>query len=220
VHFGDDWDERLRMADPGQIRHRTFAALRALFGALAQRQPTVLILEDLHWADSLSLDLIGELLGLLADHPLLLLCVYRPGREYPSERLAAVAERRCPDRYAELRLHPLTPAESRQMLASLLTVEGLPAKARELIVSQGEGNPFFTEEVVRALIDAGLLYREGAHWRAREQVALARAPEGVQAVILSRVDRLAAGDKRYCRRPRCWDGCFSGRCWRALRRRT
>ena len=65
------------------------------------------VLEDLHWADSLSLDLIGELLGLLADHPLLLLCVYRPGREYPSERLAAVAERRCPERYTELRLHPL-----------------------------------------------------------------------------------------------------------------
>ena len=119
------------MADPAQIRHRTFAALRAFFGALARRQPTVLVLEDLHWADSLSLDLIGELLGLLADHPLLLLCVYRPGREYPSERLAALAERRCRDRYNEVRLHPLTADESRQMLASLLTVEGLPAKARE-----------------------------------------------------------------------------------------
>ena len=82
LRFGDDWDARLRMADPGQIRHRTFAALRAFFGALARRQPIVLVLEDLHWADSLSLDLIGELLGLLTDHPLLLLCVYRPGREY------------------------------------------------------------------------------------------------------------------------------------------
>ena len=196
VSFGDDWDERLRMADPGQIRHRTFAALRAFFGALAQRQPTVLVLEDLHWADSLSLDLIGELLGLLADHPLLLLCVYRPGREYPSERLAAVAERRCRECYTELRLHALTADESRQMLASLLTVEGLPAKARELIVAQGEGNPFFTEEIVRGLIDAGLLYRDGATWRARERIEIAHAPEGVQSVILSRVDRLAAGDRQ------------------------
>jgi len=50
VRFGDDWDERLRMGDPGQIRHRTFAALRAFFAALAGRQPAVLVLEDLHWA--------------------------------------------------------------------------------------------------------------------------------------------------------------------------
>ncbi len=49
---------------------------------------------------------------------------------------------------------------------------------------------------MRALIDAGLLYREGAHWRVREQIELARAPEGVQSVILSRVDRLAAEDKQ------------------------
>ena len=196
VKFGDDWDERLRMADPAQLRYRTFAALRAFFGALARRQPTVLVLEDLHWADSLSLDLIGELLGLLADHPLLLLCVYRPGREYPSERLAALAERRCADHYTELRLHPLAADESRRLLASLLTVEGLPTQARDLIVAQGEGNPFFTEEIVRGLIDAGLLYRDGATWRARERIEIAHAPEGVQSVILSRVDRLAAGEKQ------------------------
>ena len=82
------------------------------------------------------------------------------------------------------------------MLASLLTVEGLPVNARELIVAQGEGNPFFTEEIVRGLIDAGLLYREGATWRAQERIAMVRAPEGVQGVILSRVDRLAAGEKQ------------------------
>ena len=156
----------------------------------------MLVLEDLHWADSLSVDLIGELLGLLDDHPLLLLCVYRPGREYPSERLAAVAERRGRERYTEVRVRALTPDESRQLLASLLTVEGLPVKARELIVAQGEGNPFFTEEIVRGLIDAGLLYRDGATWRARERIAIAHAPEGVQGVILSRVDRLAAGEKQ------------------------
>jgi DNA-binding SARP family transcriptional activator/class 3 adenylate cyclase/regulation of enolase protein 1 (concanavalin A-like superfamily) len=196
VRFGDDWDERLRMADPGQIRHRTFAALRTLFAAWASRQPTVIVLEDLHWADSLTIDLIGELIGVLADQPLLVLCVFRPGREYPSERLAPMAERRCAGRYTELRLRPLTAGEGRRLLASLLTVEDLPAQARELIVAQGEGNPFFTEEIVRGLIDAGLLFRDGATWRARERIEIAHAPEGVRSVILSRVDRLAVGDRQ------------------------
>lgn len=194
--FGDDWDERLRMADPGQIRHRTFAALRTIFTAWASSQPTVVVLEDLHWADALTIDLIGELMGVLADHPLLVLCVFRPGREYPSERLAPMAERRCAGRYSELRLHPLTADESHQLLASLLTVESLPAPARELIVAQSEGNPFFTEELVRGLIDAGLLSRDGPTWHARAHIALAHAPEGVRSVILSRVDRLAADDRQ------------------------
>jgi len=88
----------------------------------------------------LSIDLIGELMGLLGNHPLLLLCVYRPGQEHPSERLAPAAERRCADRYTELRLHPLT-ARRLALLASLLMVEGLPVHAREVIVTQGEGNP-------------------------------------------------------------------------------
>ena len=129
MRFGDDWDERLRLADPAQIRHRTFAVLRAFFGARRERQPTVLVMEDLHWADSLSLDLIGELVSLLADHPLLLLCVYRRAgiSERASGRGGGAALPGC---YTELRLHALTTDESRQMLASLLTVEGLPPGAR------------------------------------------------------------------------------------------
>ena len=89
-----------------------------------------------------------------------------------------------------------TTDESRQLLASLLTVEGLPVKARELIVTQGEGNPFFTEEMVRGLIDAGLLYRDGATLAGAGTHRVAHVPEGVQGVILSRVDRLAAGDRQ------------------------
>src|SRR5207248_7584936 len=73
---------------------------------------------------------------------------------------------------------------------SLLRIEKLPSSVDELILKKAGGNPFFIEEVVRASIEAGTLYREGSAWSAREGWEELTAPESVQSVILSRVDRL------------------------------
>jgi class 3 adenylate cyclase len=74
ARFGMDLDERVPAAGPEQVKHQTFLTLRDFFLALARRRPVVLILEDLHWADSLSLDLLTLLLETLAHAPLLLVC--------------------------------------------------------------------------------------------------------------------------------------------------
>jgi len=66
----------------------------------------------------------------------------------------------------------------------------LPDSTKDLILERSSGNPFFVEEVVRSLIDAGLVYREGETWRAREGIEAASVPESIQSVVLSRVDRL------------------------------
>jgi tetratricopeptide (TPR) repeat protein len=73
---------------------------------------------------------------------------------------------------------------------SLLHIEALPADVKERILARTQGNPFFVEEVVRALIDAGLVYHDGVAWRARDEIAEMAVPESVQSVILGRVDRL------------------------------
>jgi len=72
----------------------------------------------------------------------------------------------------------------------------LPEEVKELILAKARGNPFFVEEVVRSLVDAGLIYREGDLWRAREGIELIQVPETVQSVIMSRVDRLPPELKR------------------------
>src|SRR5262249_11840760 len=84
----------------------------------------------------------------------------------------------------------LTPSQSRRLVASLLTIEELPESVKERILERARGNPFFVEEVVRSLIDAGLVYREGEVWRTREEIRSVTVPESVQSVILSRVDQL------------------------------
>jgi predicted ATPase/DNA-binding SARP family transcriptional activator/class 3 adenylate cyclase len=190
VRWGEEWDGRLDSENPEQIRHRTFIALYDFFIALSRQRPVVLVFEDLHWADTLSLDLISLLMEGLPLGPLLLLCVYRPEREHRCWHLATVAAQKCRERYTGLTLRELTHQQSRQMVASLLTIEALSPAVRERILSQSQGNPFFIEEVVRSLIDAGIVYREGEVWRARQEIVSLAIPESVQSVTLSRVDRL------------------------------
>jgi class 3 adenylate cyclase/tetratricopeptide (TPR) repeat protein len=162
IRLGNAWDERVRNASPEQVKHQTFVAIRDLFLALAGRRPVVLVCEDLHWADSLSLDLISLLMEALTRAPILLLCIYRPERQHRCRQLETQAVEKCPERYTELRLQELTPAQSRRLVESLLTVEDLPLSVKELILEKSRGNPFFVEEVVRSLIDSGLIYREAA----------------------------------------------------------
>jgi class 3 adenylate cyclase/tetratricopeptide (TPR) repeat protein len=190
VQFGGEWDERLTAIDPQQIKHETFLAIRDFFIALSRQAPLILVFEDLHWADSLSIDVISLLMESVMAERLFLLCVYRPDTENRSWNLATIAERKCPGCCARLHLGELTPLESRQLVDSLLHIEELPAAVKDLILAKSQGNPFFLEEVVRSLIDSGMVFQEKDRWRAREELKTVEVPENIQSVILSRVDHL------------------------------
>src|SRR5205807_1906803 len=86
---------------------------------------------------------------------------------------------------------PLTPAESGQMVEALLSLPNLPLATRRALLSNSEGNPFFLEEVVRLLIDRGVIYQEEGEWKVREASdTVLTVPDTVKSVILSRIDRL------------------------------
>jgi len=195
IKFGNELDDRLKFATSEQIRHQTLMRLRDIFETLAKRQPLLLIVEDLHWSDNLSLDLISLLMDELANTPLMLLCVYRPEKEHPINHLSDQAQRKCLDRYTEITLRKLSTVESRQLVDELLTIDNLPESVKNLILDKSEGNPFFIEEVIRSLIDRDLVYREGERWKARDEVSSIDVPDTIQNVILARVDRLQAEAK-------------------------
>jgi DNA-binding SARP family transcriptional activator len=196
TQFGNHWDEFLANIDPQQIRYRAFSAIRVFLAALARRQPLVVILEDIHWADDLSLDLIGELMEMLLNSPILLLCAYRPVQKHRSRNLATQAARKCRGRFVELHLHELSQADSHRLVVSLLQTVDLPPKVLDLVYRKAEGNPFFTEELIRALIDAGVIYRDGDRWRTHDSIKEHVLPTSVQSIILSRFDRLPASQQR------------------------
>jgi class 3 adenylate cyclase/tetratricopeptide (TPR) repeat protein/regulation of enolase protein 1 (concanavalin A-like superfamily) len=195
LKFGGELEERLDQHTPEQIRHQTLMRLRDLFVALAQQRPSLVVLEDLHWADELSIDLISLLMDELVRVPLMLICVYRPEREHRCWQLSSMAQRKCLERYTELSLQKLSPHESRLLVHELLAIDNLPERVRQMILEKSEGNPFFIEEVIRSLIEQGLVYREEGIWKARDEVVDVQVPDTIQSVILARVDRLEAEAK-------------------------
>ncbi|HIE28303.1 TPA: tetratricopeptide repeat protein, partial [Candidatus Poribacteria bacterium] len=195
IRFGDELDDKLAYFTPEQIRHQTLMRLRDVFTAIARRKPLMLILEDLHWADDLSLDLVSLLMDELAANPLMLLCIYRPEREHRCWQISDVASRKCLERYTEITLKQLSAVQSRQLVESLLEIENIPKPTKDMILTKSEGNPFFIEEVIRSLIDRDLVYREEDRWKARREIEDIDVPDTIQSVLLSRVDRLEAETK-------------------------
>ncbi|MBI4199959.1 MAG: AAA family ATPase [Chloroflexi bacterium] len=192
---GEEW-ERVRYLEPPQVRERVFRAVPQYLERVAAAKPLVLVFEDLHWADSISLDLLQQLMPLTDRVPLMLIGVFRPWRQEPSWGFHEAAARDYPHRYTSLLLEPLTESDARTLVANLLHIEDLPEKVRELILTKTEGNPFFVEEVIRSLLDARLVVRENSHWRATKEIETIAVPNTLAGVIQSRLDRLDGASKQ------------------------
>jgi class 3 adenylate cyclase/tetratricopeptide (TPR) repeat protein len=185
--------------DPAAVRRRHLEALRTVMGAMADAGPLVVACEDLHWADAASVDLLVELASLVDRHPVLLIATCRPDRDAEGWRLVTRARESLGDALTELRLEALSPDDSRALVANLLEIESLPGHVRRHILARTDGNPFFLEEVIRALVDDGLITRSGARWVASPRLTDVDVPETVHGLLLSRVDRLPAGARRCLR---------------------
>ncbi|WP_375769636.1 protein kinase [Archangium gephyra] len=175
--------------DAASTRLRLFDALASALVALAAHKPLVLVMDDLQWADELSLGFLrGAGLGPLAEAPVLLLGTYRSGE--PGGRLSSVIEAAGSTHVA---LEPLEAGSVRAMAASMLALEELPADIGGFLTEAAEGNPFLAAEYLRAAIDGGALAREReGHWRFLPPEAPGGAPPRSLAELLH--GRLAALD--------------------------
>ncbi len=176
----------------------TFRAVGTLVECTAQQQPLVVVCEDLHWADPTSLELLEQLLALTDHAPLLPVCVFRPETEHGCWRIKETAARRYRHRHTDLRLDPLSAAESETLVGNLLRVEDLPQEFRGRILSHAEGNPFYVEEIIRSLMDSGVIAHDEAtgRWRAMRDVTDITIPDTLHGVLMARIDRLRSEAKR------------------------
>lgn len=186
---GDALDKVLSL-DPQSLQTRYLFALRRLLREITSHNPLVLILEDLHWADPSSVELLIKLLPIISSAPLLLCLVTRVEHDTPGWKLVITAREVLGSRLTEISLEALSDTESRQMVANLLAVEALPAITRSLILRKSEGNPFFVEEVIRMLIDRGAIIQKNGDWIAGKNIAQIEIPDNLQGLLLSRIDRL------------------------------
>jgi class 3 adenylate cyclase len=191
--------EQVRPLDPQAFQTQYLVALRKLLQAKASRQPLVLILEDLHWADPSSTELFVKLLPLVSSVPVLLCLVTRPEREAPGWKLVTAAREVMGGSLTEITLNTLSEGDSRQLVANLLEIEELPEEMRTLILRKAEGNPFFVEELIRMLIDQGAIVRRNKGWVAGAEIEKVEIPDTLEGLLMARIDRLPEEAKHILR---------------------
>jgi class 3 adenylate cyclase len=193
-------DEQGRLAvEPEVLQGRYIAATHRLLRGLASKGPVIAVCEDLHWADPASIDVARNVMPLAARLPILFVGALRAETDAPGWALIGQARDLFGDDLVEIRLEPLSAADGRQLVANLLEIESLPGQVRDLIMARAEGNPFFVEEVVRMLIEHGVIVPEGDRWVATGDIGTVEIPESLHGLLLARIDQLPDSAKRSLR---------------------
>ncbi|MDH3798167.1 MAG: AAA family ATPase [Desulfobacterales bacterium] len=172
-------------------KSKLYGSVLEVLASLCQRAPTIICLEDLHWADPSTLELIQYTFSKLI-HPVLFLSVYRPTfhlfKDHPPDNLEKT--------YHEIQLQELSSAQAREMIRSLLETETFPSKLKDFLQKKAEGNPFYLEEVINALIESQMLIQDNGSWKITPAFSEFDIPATIQGVIESRIDRLGNESKQ------------------------
>ncbi len=167
--------QALREMSPETVKARTVQALIRLVLEESRRQPVVVAIEDLHWVDKTSEEVLAALVGSVAGASVLVLGTYRPGYRPPWMDQSYATQ---------IALRPLSAEDSRSVVAFALASGSTVDELAQSIVRKGEGNPFFLEELARSVAEHGA------------QSVRRELPDTIQGVLLARIDRLVEPTKR------------------------
>jgi class 3 adenylate cyclase/tetratricopeptide (TPR) repeat protein len=170
-------------------REDLFAAWRLFFERLADVYPTVMVFEDMQWADASLLDFIEHLLEWSRSSPLFVVTLARPELQERRPGWGSASRN-----FTSVFLEPLPSSAMEDLLAGL--VPGLPEALRQQILERAEGIPLYAVETVRMLLDRGALVQEGSVYRPTETIEALEVPETLHALIAARLDGLSTGERR------------------------
>jgi class 3 adenylate cyclase/tetratricopeptide (TPR) repeat protein len=176
----------LRGMDGVVIGLRTRELLLKLLEERCRIMPVVMVLEDLHWIDSASQELLGRLIAKKGRLPLLILCTHRSEYKPAWTDESAVTN---------LSLEPLSRAETSEIVQARLGVVALPGTLALLVAEKADGNPLFAEEITSYLVERGVV-RHAGRGVEYDAASVAKAlPASLQSLLTARIDRLASEDR-------------------------
>jgi len=195
VTFEGPLADRIAYLDPEQLQRRTWVAVRDLLAREVSQRPVILALDDLHWLDSISNDLIYFLMENLREVPIYLMLIYRPERRDLCWALGETAQSKYASRYELIEITPLVPEAARRLIDIMLpmTEEGKPIK--EMLLDKAGGNPFYLEEFIRVLLDDDFIERSGDIWVLKKDVSEFRPPDSLEQMLSARIDKLDDASK-------------------------
>jgi tetratricopeptide (TPR) repeat protein len=166
-----------------------FWAVERFAEVMSSEQPLLVVIDDIHWAESTLLDLVAHLQGSV-DNAVLLLCTARRLllEEHPEWGTGEHGTR--------IVLEPLAPEAIGEMIANYLGTAGIDPAVTARIVEAAQGNPLFVEQFLTMLLEEGLLVRGEQGWAAAGDLADIAVPPSIEALLAARLDRLVAGERR------------------------
>jgi len=182
----------LRYVEPEQLKRQILLAIRVLCERQLETGPLILVVENLQWADAASLEVLGFMVDRLAERALMMLFSHRPDFEGGAFVVNKAA-------HETIRLKHLTTTDCEEILGAFFgdSLERIPVGLRELAVERAGGHPFYLEEIVRSFVLSGTLVRDEDGWSCPSgEAAVSDVPPTVQALLLSRVDRLPTEGRR------------------------
>jgi class 3 adenylate cyclase/tetratricopeptide (TPR) repeat protein len=188
-------DERIAFSnlEPDRVKLLTTLALREWVLGEARLRPLILILDDFHWSDDLSRDMLQSIANLVNEVPIVLCIMMRPQPEKPLMLPALTADKSlAAPLKLSLEVRPLSAKHSRALLGHLVNLSDLPEPITNTILIRSEGNPFYIEEFVRILIEKEVLRLQGGQWRVASAMALqtVEIPTTLNGLMMTRIDRL------------------------------
>ncbi len=191
--LSDSETQRQARLNPQARQRALYSAFEALLRQLAQPQPLALVCDDLHWSDPSSLLLLEHLIHRRL--PLLIVVLFRPDVDTAWQSLAERVEATEGERVTRLRLGRLSREHSDELLQALMPAPPLPATVADQIADKADGNPFFTEELVRSVIEQGMIKLVDGAWHQVMPVLSLPVSDSVQTAIASRIDSLPPASK-------------------------
>jgi len=182
--------ERIRGIEGEALEKLILKNLRELIGKSSEIKPLIIIIEDLHWADLSSVEMLESLYRLAENHRLLFINVFRPGYEETSDRILSTIKDRYMHDHEEIYIEPLSEQQSEILTHNLLRIKALPPKFSALLCERTEGNPFFIEEVVRSLIDEAIVIFENGEFKVSRKIENVMIPGTINEVLMARIDKL------------------------------
>jgi class 3 adenylate cyclase/tetratricopeptide (TPR) repeat protein len=192
---GPRYAESLEGVEGEALERLIYQSMRAVLTTLAAARPLVVIFDDCHWADQSSVALLESLLAVAATHPVLFLLSYRPDHERTSDRLARFAHEHLTVRHRPMTLGPLSSDDAIDLVRGMLGTMEFPHELRDMIQSRAGGNPLYVEEVLRSLLDEGVLRRSRGHVVARGDLSTVEIHGSLEQILMARVDRLGDATK-------------------------
>jgi class 3 adenylate cyclase len=182
--------ERIKNIEGDATEKLVLKNLRSLLIKSAEVSPLVIFIEDLHWIDSSSLEMLEAMFNLVLDYRILFVNVFRPHYKETGDHLLEFVEEQYSQLHVNIYLQNLSTDQSEELIDNLLKIEMLPADIKGLIKTRAEGNPFFIEEVIRSFIDEGAIeFRDGRFCITKKLDAMT-IPNTIQELLLSRIDKL------------------------------